>query len=478
MDASLLEELEKLRRVLVRVATLSIVLLYFALMGLSTAMERVNSAEVREILEPLQGFERRELSKLGLSYVFSQQVAYLTPGDRKDDALGRQVADRLESLAQEWFSIRFEVLGTDAQFDLRPIAPCLPFAVVFVAAYLAVTYRKIRLLESHLLPAEPDKSPANDAAVLLNRHYQRHPHLLLQWVLLGAGLAILLWLLDSFWDFGELVSSELQRDYTNAVLFSAACAVLYSSAANAAIGGNGNTHGWAAAVGRLLDRGRLKLVPAARSRFRRMNSALGGGLIVLTLFTLTATSCSQEPATGLDYALAEGQTTWFNSEQSLLYWISDAFVRPMYVAAVLFAVAGLWVAVWPWRVRPPALSRFAHKASRFAAIVSRSVVLLVVCTVCFFCRSDELSDVGTAAPIVVWLASSVWLWLSRKAPDERAYRWRLLGTMLVPAALTFGVEAGLFLYERGLIGVPLLLIGAWLQYRGFRQAAMIDSRRA
>lgn len=459
------KELESLRRTFARVALTALVLVYFALTGLTVAMDRVNGEEMRKELEPLRGISRVNLDA---SYVFSQQLAEIPAGTRDAPEVVQERSARLEKLAKEWFGIEFELLGTKLRVDLRFVAPALPILVMLVGAYLWVTLRKTCSIEAYIA----SELQTEEESVWNSPHFRRHPYILLQIMILIAALVLVAWLIGIFGYFlRDLVATDLQIDYADAVLWMFGCLILYVSDVTPVAGDGSSDRRLAARLRRGLAWVRRTMLPEKPLRWIRARLLIASSLVLATLFTVTATSCSGDRRTGYEYIRAAHESIWFNQHASLM-GLTDNLMRPLYIATVVVAAVGLLVAFLPRRQASGRTLKVAAASSRIAANVSLSALLLVICSACTFCRASDLGEISDAVAVILFAVIWLWLWGARRFPEKRAQRWVFVGLALTSAALTFGLQSALFLWSHALIGVPLFAFGAALQFVVLRQMAV------
>jgi hypothetical protein len=451
------KEIERLRQTFTRTAAVALALLYFALAGLTDAMARVDGDDAARELTRVRDLDRTDLKA---SYVFSRQLANLPtpPVERKDPEVIREVSTRLEVLAKEWFSARFGLLGTTVSLDLRLIAPLLPLLVALVGAYLWVIHRKIGALETAHV------APAGGVVPLWNTSgFRRHPHLLVHLAVLASGAALTAWLVQMLMSLRVLVADNVQIDYVNAIVCAVAYLILYVSDATRVTSGALQAGGWTQRLRRLLSIVREKVLTTARERFPRSQLVAGAFLVLLTLILPLAKSCDEEPKKGYEYVTYDDDALWFNAD---FIGITDYPMRPLYGALLLVSCGALVRAVRPWRWTTVRVNSRTRWVIGFATAISRSTIVLAACSICFFLRSAP--PYGDIAGVAFWAGCTFWLWQARHRPIDRARRWETIELVLLPPALTFGLQACGYLYQLRLVGVPLLMVGSLLQLRIYR----------
>jgi len=468
MPATAAAESIELRRTFTRVAVASVALLYFALSGLETAISRVNGSEVQDLLAELDGVD---VSSLSGSYVLSQRVSSFKrsvaasgAGDgtlQNNPALVADVEERLEALADDWFSVQFSVFGTNASVDLRLLTPLIPYLICVAFAYLGTVHRKIRFVESCSPAAETD-APWQSSA------YRNHPHVLIQGLTFLAAIGLLAWFVQTFESLSGLVDDDLWTDYQNTIICSVAYALIYVSDVTRAFGGVSSAKSWTSRLRRIFSWVRDKLI-AAPGRIRlRGQMFTGSGLILVTLIAPLATSCEGDSYNGLEYATGWGNTMWFSGMNLLGASLIDFPLRTLYIAALAVAAVAVIAAVAPWRRisgRPGTIIRYAIAIS---AWVPRLVLLLVVCSIALFGISEDARVVGDVLSVIVWAGFAWFLWLARGDPAARSKYYGTIGLALLPPSLTFGLGAVQELADLALYGVPVLMAGCLIQITALR----------
>jgi hypothetical protein len=476
-----LAEIDRLRQTFTRVVLTSLALLYFALAGITTAMDRVNGDDVTDKLAPLAGVGHQALEQ-DVSYVFSRQVAALPePTNPESDRVGdlrkqQEIGKELEQLARQWFSISFQLLGTTLTVDLRLIAPVVPFLVLVVIAYLAVLHRKARALESVVATAASGDDAA--AGLLASPFFRRHPNALLQFCVLVAGATLLGWLLYAFASLRELISGDLQVDYANAMVCCGAYLVLYVSHVHTQLVGADQRPRWYERIRQGIAHVR-RWFSVSRPRRPRGQLFSASGLVLMSLVLGTAASCESKPhkhwvpRTGWEYLRAETDVTWFTGDD-LIGSLIDPVMRPLYGAIVLISLVALIGALLPWRNRAWRWPRVQRWTLVVAASLTGSMVLLAITSICLFGLSNDMRFLGDVAALPVWVIASVWLWRARRQSPVREQRWELLVLIFVPAAATFGVQGVRYAASLALLGLPLLIIGSAIQCRIYRSLLRPD----
>jgi len=461
---TLTEEIDGLRQTFVRVTVVAIALLYFALAGLTSAMARVDGDEVARELDPVRDLNR---DRLVASYVFSRRLANLpvNPKPVDEPAVVDRVSARLETLATEWFSVKFELLGTTVGADLRIVAPLLPFLVALLIAYLWVTHRQVGALEDAFAAALAESS-GSPVPVWQTAAYRRHPHVLVSFtVVIGAGV-LLWWLVGLFSSMQELVAADVLIDYVNTVAWAALCLMWYVSDVTGALRqGADADRAWSRRLRHFVSRVRTRVLTSEATVFPRGQILAGSTLVLLTLVVPTTQSCDDAPRTGYQYLDDREDAMWFNG---FISSFTDFPMRPLYAASVVASAGAVLVAFLPLRINGRRRQAWARRSVVVARVVSSATTFLAVCSICTFGVSDVARTIGNVATVALWIGLSIWLWRTRARPEDRVRRSDSIAVALFPLALTFGIQAGRHVYELGLYGVLTLVVGGLLQLRTYR----------
>ncbi len=386
--AQLREEYLQLSARISRFSLVSLLLLFLLVMAFSRAFSRINGAEVRALIARIEHLRPVSEREPELSYVFSvllrnersapsegqaqpKEVSPLEPKQAAEEQ--KELEEKMEGLAEEWFSIHSSILGTPMNLDLRYWILLLPLLIGGGAVYLYILRVKqavVAAIAAHFL----EKTDAAEESILDrllfekpdgSSAYARFPARLEAFACIASVVslsgyfllvALPLWPL---WD-KAYPSILLEGLVTGTVYVAAGCLLIRSRLWHQAedLTGVFRPQTW-------IDRSRLGLIKPRRWLSRlpnplrqpRRKMLVGSALVLLTLFLSMTTSCLSDRedlnatrAKGYEVVLA--QEDWMNWFTSTLVendpWFKDdlggltpQMDRAAYTLSLILAIATL-----------------------------------------------------------------------------------------------------------------------------------------
>jgi hypothetical protein len=434
--------------------------------------------------------ERRELSFVFAAFTDECDPIYgnsseLPAAERIRRA--RELRTELEDLADEWFRLQYNLLGSSLSLDSRQAVLFVPIILWYLGVYVRTMSVKLRLIWRRgrdLLLGESSPSLADDLLFGTEAPgaYHRYPREMEQVAYLTVvGLSLLYLVLSTsrLWEIEAVDSSELYWwGLFGALVLAyygvAYCAMVRRSLDVQFLGSVSNT--WIDRALAWLGR-RAQQVGRLIARLPRVSWAGGCAAVVMTLFLVMSRSCVSSH-TGLEVLQGPGEAGWALANRDFIFGSAD--YEPMnsaigvfaYAATVLIGALGLVLAlIQAALVRR--LSRFPGSRLLTALLGNLTLFLwLQVATYLFFGMLANwlLSKESAGHTITFYLVDSTMLLLlfgfammvwtrNLMRPDQSKAQedWRRIRARYITALAPPGVMSALFLGDQG--GIFWLLGG-------------------
>ncbi|MGE3519934.1 MAG: hypothetical protein AB7J63_13365 [Vicinamibacterales bacterium] len=467
------ETIESLNSRFTTLSVSALILCYLVLAALDSGMSRVNGDQAAQYLSIIKtAYPESSRAGFGGSWVFGAAFEASEPlPSLPEQPTADQALIELDRLADEWFVIKFDLLGTSIAIDLRLLAPLFPFLMLSGGTYLYILWRTPRVL------ARSSAADATHRAALVRT---RHPQALADAGIGAIALAVIVWAFVLYARAVTLPALDLAIDYIGALI----CATAYL----AAYGDHALTelhHSAGLPAVSTFGRARARIASWWRTLATRGTGHptaqwfAGAALVLLTLVSSTVVSCGHGPFGDIDRA--ESGLTFLTSEFNDAniswlgvndYWISIAMwvlYRVVIAATVVWAARELAVLLMRSPRHQLPRYRLEIAAGRATAVVNDLALMTAVSSVCF--RPWSLSAAIPLNAVALAVAVGVVVWIRKRRPHDgsaAAHRWAAILLLLIPPGLTFGLSAAVEIYVFRLIGVPLLVGGLLLQQRTLR----------
>lgn len=475
---ALRSECEALSKKRFRAALTTLLVLFLAVIVFTRAFWRIDRDEVHQQLSHLVTLAKAAETKPNLSYIFSQkfdEMARESEGDlisampaapaernAKQQALAA-ATDRLEQLAQSWFTLKIWAGGPAFELDPRWLV-LLPLLLWTASVHLGVVGAKLRMAR-RIGAAQVDRNgaPFDRLAFAERSAYSRYPGVLgarlyvaLMVCLLGLFLFVsapfreLLWGKDEALLGGTLWPAQVLCliTYYVAVLIWAVRWRMERQA-DAILGTE--TEPFLAV--RLLERVRRvgRNAQSVASRVPRTIVTLGAAAILTSPFTMLATTCRHEPRSGADLLFSRDEARWFTASDFGESFIPD-LGRWFYAATILLAIMAIATVVFTasgrasWTRAARRLRPFAATAALFMLVEASFVFLAWI-----FVLQDVIRIVAVAVPVLLWIR------------NRRRERWHSvirpkLEVLLLPAVILAPMTL-IRCHAFGLTGLPFYFAG-------------------
>lgn len=469
---------------LTRVALLTLAILLVAVVAYTRAFAKLRENDVRDRLASIQNLmneiNKTKKTKPDVSYVFAwslqmpkeepfsglevlDQPAATYSGHEAE--LVRQ-AEKLETDAGSWFKVKFSLLGSSIEGDLRYWILLLPLFLLCANFYLAVTREKALIIE-RVANAHIHKLPSDQPARLLDQlffsersSYTRYPSRLgsVSFVLISAALV----------GYLVFISSVIWHQWDPALIgsfvWTTLIVVCWAAAYCCWIGEKLETQadGIVSAIHQVSAGPRLhRWLTSTLMRWRQWAKkgprlTLSSGLALLTVsLLLPLAKCGGTTFSGFDVLRGKDRSgessfgAWFVQDSPNSY--SDLYIsRFAYVTVIAFAATAL-LALMVSLIRRGYLSRYAKFAAPFGLLLAWYVIIdaaFAYPVTRIFWAADVVRTLLFLIPLCFWIR---WPGMKREAVHRRRER---LFSLLIAAYLPALILGPVSLTELAVRGVP------------------------